>query len=136
MAEARKRRRGFPVRIPVWATCRPQLERWCEMRISRGVLVAWLLGSASGWSQQPAPVQKVLHGKDETSLVAVKADPKKYVGTTFILCGGVKIGDYYNFTYMNAKDTHYCLDFSEAGEDYATPTHERIAFVSPEGNRG
>ena len=58
---------------------------------------------------------KVPHLPDETSLVKLKAHPEQYVGKTFVICGGLKISDYYNCGYGNAKETHYCLDFSPVG---------------------
>ncbi len=85
----------------------------------------------AGLGGEPAAVKKVPHSKDETSLVAIKANPEKFVGTTFILCGGIKVDDYYNFAYLNSQDTHYSLDFVEVGEDTATTTGKRAHLYFP-----
>ena len=62
---------------------------------------------------------KVPHLDDETPLSTVKANPEKFVGKTFTICGGVQIDDYYKAAYQDAKRTHYSLDFREAGETLA-----------------
>jgi SLA1 homology domain 1, SHD1 len=101
------------------------------MRGSRFFLLAWLLFAGYGWCGEPEAVFKVPHGKDETSLVAIKANTRKYVGAKLILCGGVKIGSFYGYPYTNSGDTYYALEFSEAGEDSATPTGESADLYLP-----
>jgi hypothetical protein len=63
-----------------------------------------------------ADTVKVPHEDDETPLVRVKANPEKYIGKEFVICGGLEIDDYYNFEYDNAHESHYSLGFREAGE--------------------
>jgi len=58
----------------------------------------------------PTLAKSLLVG-DETNVATVKVKPKDYLDKPFLICGGVKLNDYYNFGYSNAKATHYSLDF-------------------------
>jgi len=74
------------------------------------VLAALLVVAGQG---QPFAVP--LKG-DETPLVRVKANPERYVGKVFIICGGLFIGDFYNYFYEGRQDTHYSLRFFDVGK--------------------
>jgi hypothetical protein len=65
--------------------------------------------------------QDIPHLEDETRLVEIKANPGEYVGKVFILCGGIKIDDYYNFSYRDSAITYYSLRFIEAGKTELIP---------------
>lgn len=56
------------------------------------------------------------HQNDEVALVRIKADPKKYVGKSFVICGGLQISDYYNYSYGRSEKTHHSLKFVELGK--------------------
>jgi len=66
--------------------------------------------------------RKIPHVDDETSLIELKANPERYVGKAFVLCGGLDIADVYRGYYLRAQDTHYSFVFSEAGKDMSTGT--------------
>lgn len=53
---------------------------------------------------------------DETRLVRLKADPPAYVGKTITICGGIRIHDYYNYSYRGRERSHYSLAFEESGD--------------------
>lgn len=72
----------------------------------------------SGLHGQVPRDKKVPHLEDETSLIRIKATPETAVGKTAIICGGVEIGDYYNFSYGNSEESHFSLKFKEAGETF------------------
>jgi len=59
----------------------------------------------------------------ETLITQIKADPRSFVGKSFILVGGVKNRAYYNYEYMDAASTHASIDFYELRADW-TPTGE------------
>ena len=65
---------------------------------------------------QSAPRQ-ITHTEDETSLVRIKADPKKYIGETFIISGAGLVGSYYKYGYREAKLTHTNIEFIELGKN-------------------
>ncbi len=50
---------------------------------------------------------------NETSLVRVKVDPKKYIGESIYLIGVIQSSSYYNYGYRNAESSHFSLDFTE-----------------------
>ena len=50
---------------------------------------------------------------DETPLAKVMANTDEYVGKTFIVVGGIRVMDYYNYKYKSAKGTHVSFDFTE-----------------------
>ena len=54
---------------------------------------------------------------DETPLVRVKANPDMFLGKTIIIWGAVQLRNYYNYTYSDAKDTHYSLRLYEWGKN-------------------
>jgi len=56
---------------------------------------------------------------EETPLTMVKAYTKDYIGKTFIIIGAIQVGDYYNFKYGNAQDTHVSLGFTEMRQDWS-----------------
>jgi hypothetical protein len=82
--------------------------------------------------------------------VRIKANPEQYVGKEFIICGGLRLSDYYNFSYSNAHDSHYSLRLNEAGKDTTTIGTQVSLYLSKsvgvpivddlthweEGNRG
>lgn len=51
---------------------------------------------------------------DETQLQKIKAAPQEYVGKPFVMTGGIRVDDYYNFGYNEAQSTHYSLRFEQA----------------------
>ena len=53
---------------------------------------------------------------DETTLSELKAYPERYVGKQFIICGGLRLDDYYNYIYLTANTTHNSLSFTEYGK--------------------
>jgi hypothetical protein len=53
---------------------------------------------------------------DETSIAAITADPRSFLGKEIILCGGARVEHYYNFSFSDAEDTHYSLRFVQANE--------------------
>ncbi len=63
--------------------------------------------------------------------MSIQADPKEYVGKTMILLGGLKVTNHYNYSYRDAEDTHYSLDFGEWGEDTASPTGKSAYVYLP-----
>lgn len=54
---------------------------------------------------------------DETPLAAIKADPAKFLGREFIICGGVRVGNYYNYGWDGAQATHYSLRFLQVDRE-------------------
>jgi len=67
---------------------------------------------------------------DEVSLVRIKASPGDYIGKTFVICGGVSIGDFYGFSYREAEKTHYSLRFFQASPD-GTPSNNDCFLYLP-----
>jgi len=59
---------------------------------------------------------------DETLLIKVKADPRDYLGRSFVMTGGIKVASYHNYGYLYAEKSHYSLSF--------------IEVVDNEGNQG
>ncbi|HEY8667830.1 MAG TPA: hypothetical protein VIL86_14275 [Tepidisphaeraceae bacterium] len=69
--------------------------------------------------QEPAEGEnpkEVPPGGDETTLALVKADPKKYVGKEFIVRGGIKTANYYNYGFEGTQDFYYSIRFGEVGD--------------------
>ena len=58
------------------------------------------------------------HGKDETTIVRIQADPHKHVGKDIVICGGIAVSDYYNHAYGAADKTHYSIRFREVGKTF------------------
>lgn len=77
-------------------------------------MIAMLLMSAA--ISQAAP--KIPHLDGETRLLRVKANPDKYLGKTFVICGGLQVSDYYNYSYRDQEKSFYSLGFVEAGETF------------------
>jgi hypothetical protein len=50
---------------------------------------------------------------DETPIAAVVADPWKFVGRGFVICGAVEVADYFNAPYDGAKLTHFSFSFQQ-----------------------
>lgn len=67
---------------------------------------------------------------DETSLVKVKANPRDYVGKEFILVGGLKVIDYYNYGYGEAKRTHVSLSLREVRADGTYTQNDISLYLS------
>lgn len=74
------------------------------------LFVAVLFGQGSA---QPVP-----HQKDETSLVRIKADPTKFLNKEVVICGGISVSDLYFGSYREAKETHFCFEFTEVGATF------------------
>ena len=50
---------------------------------------------------------------DETPLLKLKANPRDYIRKEFIVAGALRVQDYYNYGYSEAKDTHVSLRLQE-----------------------
>ena len=96
---------------------------------------SWAFGQA-GRSGEKQPF-KVPHKPDETALVRVEANPERYAGTVFTICGGVGIGSYYNYAYNHAESQFYSLRFVELGEDTSKPLNKAATLYlrKPQGAR-
>ncbi|MGA2064148.1 MAG: hypothetical protein ABSG86_04230 [Thermoguttaceae bacterium] len=90
------------------------------MKTLFSTMAVWALTFGTGYGQAPAgkpagdaakrggtETKLPSYVGDETRLVQIKADPTKYVGKSFIICGGIKLDDCYNRWYVNAQATHY-----------------------------
>jgi len=64
---------------------------------------------------------------DETPLVKVMANPRDYIGKKFIVVGGLRVKNYYNFRYDDAEPTHVSLDLCELRAD-GSQTREDISL--------
>jgi hypothetical protein len=78
-------------------------------------MLTTLILAAAVFGQTTLP--QITHSEDETSLVRIKADPKKYIGETFIISGGGLIGSYYKYGYRESKLTHTNIIFIELGKN-------------------
>ena len=124
--------------------------------LARGLLavalaaIAWALTTRVGYGQETksggAKKEVQRHLSDETRLLEIKANPERYVGKPFILCGEIKIGDYYNFAYSDAQESFYSLDFTECDADTLVAQYgndrahlyllkEQGRFIIDQGNR-
>lgn len=83
-----------------------------------GTLAICLTALALG--QVEGNAKKIPYRGDETPLVRVKANPEKYLGKTFVICGGLALRNYYNYSYENAENTFYSLSLHETGKDTAS----------------
>lgn len=69
---------------------------------------------------------KIPRDGTETSLIRVKAEPRKHFGpAAFKIVGGVEIDDYYNYGYQHRERDFYSLKFREAGEHYRDDLGDR-----------
>ncbi len=113
-------------------------------------LILGLLFCPFVFSQRVAPTSKPLKLiGDETPLVQVKAEPRKFVGKPFVMTGAIEVSDYYNMAYSEAANSHYSFDFQEAiaprklGEDCSIYLKrsigekivERIILKTKDGDR-
>ena len=69
---------------------------------------------------------------DELTLVRLKANARSYIGVSFILCGGLSIGDYYNYEYDNAEGTHFSLRLRELNHDATRTSQSAHLYVRRE----
>lgn len=76
------------------------------------------------------PLKSIPFVGDETSLTRIKAEPQKYLGGEFVLCGGLSIGDYYNFGYRDTAESYYSFRYREVGKD-AKPTGQSASLYLP-----
>ncbi|WP_428937734.1 hypothetical protein [Fontivita pretiosa] len=65
---------------------------------------------------------------DETPIAAVVADPWKYVGRVFIVCGAVEVSDWFDGTYQDAKPTHLAFSFQQL-DRAASPGNRALLYV-------
>lgn len=90
-----------------------------------------LLTLVLGGDSPPVP-----HLPDETSLLAVKADPERYLEKEIIICGGVRLADYYNYYYGKAQLTHYSINFTEFGKDATEPGEDAYLYLPKDIGKG
>ena len=101
------------------------------------LLLALLVGIAYSKDTKDDEGKPIPHLKDETLSVEIETHPEKYVGKSFIICGGVEMGnaavsfppDVRQFGYT--EGTYYPLEFREMGKD--TNTYTGQALVSIQG---
>ncbi len=62
---------------------------------------------------------------DETAVSALVASPREYLGQAVIICGFVKVTDFYSNGYYEASPTHFSFRFDEATKE-VKPTRERL----------
>jgi len=121
-----------------------RLQRWREFDRRRRLLVvsgviaavvALVIGFG-GLSRKSSLFthQLVLHLPDETRLIRLKADPEAFVGKTFILCGTLRMADYYNYNYVGEQSNRYSFRFVERGKTWAEVTGEVTGYL--ERDRG
>jgi len=91
-------------------------------------VVATLLSTLALAQTEASTTWKIPYKGDEIALVEVKANPEQYVGKTFIICGCLGLDDYYNFSYWDAKDTHYSLSFFSWGKDNLSRGNEHATL--------
>jgi hypothetical protein len=72
---------------------------------------------AMGRPRVDARVKKVPVTGEETSVSAIKANPGRYIGRTFVLVGGVKASDYYGHGFRDAVGEYYSFTLSELASD-------------------
>ena len=75
------------------------------------------------------PDAKIPHVDDETSLVDVKANPRKFTGKEFRICGRVRMDDYFNYSYGDASDAFYSIRFNEVGETFRDSRLGEYAYL-------
>ncbi len=61
----------------------------------------------------PRTVTDIPFVGDETSILEIKADPRKFLWQPIVICGIVTVQNYYNFEYTDASSTHFSLAFIE-----------------------
>jgi hypothetical protein len=62
-------------------------------------------------------IEKIPVLGDEASIGAIRANPDRFIGKSFILIGGIKASDAYRHGFRDAAGTHYSFDFGEIGSD-------------------
>jgi len=65
---------------------------------------------------------------DETPIAAVVADPWKYIGRVFIVCGAVEVCDWFDGTYQDAKPTHLAFSFQQL-DRAGSPGNRALLYV-------
>jgi len=65
---------------------------------------------------------------DETPIAAVVADPWKYVGQVFVVCGSIEVCDWFDGTYQDAKPTHLALSFQQL-DRAGSPGNRALLYV-------
>ncbi len=88
--------------------------------------VAALEKALAAMRQDPPTAERKMLVGDETPLTTVTADPYKFVGRTFIVIGEMRVTDYYNYEYDNARSTHVAFNIDEIRND-GSPTYKDIA---------
>ena len=87
----------------------------CSILFVAGLLV--VLGVAAKSEGQEKKALTIPHQNNETPLVELKAHAERYIGRTFIICGGIMIDDAYTGAYSATQDTYHSLRFVELGKD-------------------
>jgi hypothetical protein len=67
---------------------------------------------------------------DETSIARIKANPQEYIGKDFILVGGIKVSDYYNFGFSNAAADFYSFRMRTATQKGDLTSDDVAIYVS------
>jgi hypothetical protein len=70
---------------------------------------------------------------DEANTLRIMAKPLEYVETEFIICGTVRISDYYNFKYRDARPTHYSFSVTTGNAEWQG-VHIEDAYLSRAGS--
>jgi hypothetical protein len=71
---------------------------------------------------------------DETGLSEVSASPEKFMNRSFIVCGHVKISDYYNYGYSDAKATHFAFAIYAVTADKRTAGRATMYLPRKDGD--
>ena len=96
------------------------------MRLSRSATTARIaeleqanrqLQHTADVAEKRKPITKISMIGNETPLTMVQANTRDYIERTFIVVGGISVQDYYNFGYLEAKDTHVSLGLEELRAD-------------------
>jgi hypothetical protein len=93
-------------------------------------------GRATSPDAIPRDAWLIPYQNDETSLIEVKANPERYVGKRFIMCGAIEVSDYYSLSYSDAQDTHYSIRFTDAGKHNKSRLGDEFAQLYLRKRRG
>lgn len=91
--------------------------------------------AASNWQveaqtseQNPQIITNLTLVGDETSVSALKAYSRKYIEQPVIIVGSLMVGNYYNYKYQDANDTHFSLNFTGRTKDLK-PTEQLTIYA-------